>query len=74
MKIKRLARRLVFGYRESSESYLAHLRKLGAKIGDDVTIFCPLHTTIDVTAPYLLEIGSHVGITGPATILTHDYS
>lgn len=71
---KSIIKRLVFGYRGTSEAYIAKLRKLGAIIGDDVTIHVPQSTTIDITAPWLLSIGNHVNITGPATILTHDYS
>lgn len=37
-------------------------------------LFRPMNTTIDIQNPHLLKIGSHVMITGPVTILTHDYS
>lgn len=74
MNIKKAIRRLILGYKSSSESYIEHLRKAGAEIGEDVTIYRPFNTTIDPTSPHLLSIGSHVVITGPVTILTHDYS
>ena len=74
MNIKKLVRRLFLGYKGSSEDYINHLRKKGVVIGDDVTIYRPFNTTIDPTSPHLLSIGSHVVITGPVTILTHDYS
>lgn len=67
-------KKLVYGYRASSSEYLNKLRKLGASIGDDITIHAPRSATIDISAPYLLTIGNHVNIAGPATILTHDYS
>lgn len=67
-------KKIVFGYRASSIEYINKLRELGATIGDDVTIHAPRSATIDLSSPYLLSIGSHVNIAGPATILTHDYS
>lgn len=74
MKIKTIILRLILGYKCTSGSYINYLKKMGVSIGDDVTIYRPFNTTIDVTSPHLLSIGSHVVITGPATILTHDYS
>ncbi len=67
----RKANRLLFG---TSESYIRDLRKLGVKIGEGCTIFFPDKCTVDTSAPHLLTIGDYVKITGPSTILTHDYS
>lgn len=67
-------KKCALGYRASSESYIEKLRSLGAEIGEDVTIHYPFNTRIDLTAPWLLKIGNHVNITGPVTILLHDYS
>lgn len=64
----------ILGYRATSESYITYLRKIGVQVGEDVVLYRPLHTTIDVQNPHLLEIGNHVMMTGPVTILTHDYS
>lgn len=74
MKVPLMVKKLLFGYKATSETYIAYLRKMGASVGVDVEIFRPFQTTIDMTAPYLLSIGDHVQITGPVTILTHDYS
>lgn len=74
MSIKKLFLKLILGYKNSSEDYIKHLRKIGVEIGEDVTLYRPFNTTIDPTSPHLLSIGSHVVITGPVTILTHDYS
>lgn len=63
-----------FGYRATSKSYIKHLSKIGVKVGCDVVLFRPMNTTIDTQNPHLLKIGNHVMITGPVTILTHDYS
>ena len=64
----------VYGYRATSASYINHLKKIGIEIGSDVVLFRPMNTTIDTQNPHLLKIGSHIMITGPVTILTHDYS
>lgn len=64
----------VFGYRATSSSYITHLKKMGVTVGKDVVLFRPMNTTIDTQNPHLLKIGNHVMMTGPVTILTHDYS
>ena len=64
----------ILGYRATSDSYIKYLKKIGIKVGDDVVLYRPLNTTIDIQNPHLLEIGNHVMMTGPVTILTHDYS
>lgn len=67
-------KRLVQGYRATSESYVAHLKKIGVAVGKDCVIFSPGRTNIETLNPHLLTIGDHVAMTGPVTILTHDYS
>lgn len=74
MKIVKIMKEKLFGYKASSESYLLHLKKIGVDVGEDIEIFRPMNTTIDVQNPHLLKIGNHVMMTGPVTILTHDYS
>lgn len=73
-KLKKAIRRVVLGYRASSDDYIAHLRRYGAKIGEKCYIYAPNHTVIDTTNPYMITIGDGVLMTGPVTILTHDYS
>ena len=73
-KLKKAIRRVVLGYRASSDDYIAHLRRKGAKIGEKCYIYAPNHTVIDTTNPYMITIGDGVLMTGPVTILTHDYS
>ena len=73
-KFMSFAKRVVQGYRATSESYVSYLRSIGVEIGDDVVIFSPGSTNIETLNPHLLTIGSHVAMTGPVTILTHDYS
>lgn len=72
--VSAISRKLLYGYKATSKSYIDHLRKIGTEIGQDVYIYNPDITHIDETDPHLLTIGNHVRITGPATILTHDYS
>ena len=72
--VKNFVKHIVYGYKASSSAYIKKLRSMGASIGEDVTIHFPGRTVIDASDPHLLTIGNHVNITGPATILTHDYS
>lgn len=74
MKIKEYIKKIILGYKYSSKSYINYLKKVGVSVGNDVTIYRPFSTTIDLTSPHLLSIGNNVVITGPTTILTHDYS
>ncbi len=50
------------------------MKSIGILCGDNIKIFCSKNTYIDINNPYLLEIGNNVNMTGPVTILTHDYS
>lgn len=72
--LKKLVKKIVMGHKADCESYLAFLKRGGATVGDNVRIFTPSQTHIDDQALHLLRIGSNVVITGPVTILTHDYS
>ena len=72
--IKKIIRNILLGEKASSEKFVAHLRKKGVKIGEDVRFYSPSNTLIDDSLPYLLTIGDHVSITHGVIILTHDYS
>ena len=74
MIFKKILKKLIFSYKNSSNDYISHLRNIGVSIGENVHIFCPTETNIDTNNPHLLTIGNNVKITGPTTILTHDYS
>lgn len=74
MNIKDWLKVKILGYRATSNTYIDYLRKMGVKVGKGVEIYRPFNTTIDIQAPHLLSIGDYVQITGPVTILTHDYS
>lgn len=74
MGIKSFARRLVYGERSTSAGYIAHLRSLGMRIGEDVHLYAPTKILIDQQYPWLVTIGNHVQITEGVIILTHDYA
>lgn len=74
MNLKEIIKVAILGYRATSDSYIEHLKNIGVEVGNDVVLFRPMNTTIDTQNPHLLKIGNHVMITGPVTILTHDYS
>lgn len=73
IKLKQCVRKLMYGYKADSESYLNYYRKRGASIGEGCVVFEPLNTMLDVSRPYLLSIGRNVQILKGVTILTHGY-
>lgn len=74
MNLKKIIKKTIFGKRASSDAYINHLRNIGVKIGNDVTIYVPTKTLIDEQYPWMITIGNHVRITEGVKILTHDYS
>lgn len=66
--------RFIHPNRYSSEAYTKHLRKHGCSVGEGTYFFSPLDTQIDLSRPFLLEIGNYCKITSGVHILTHDYS
>lgn len=73
MRIRQLVRKLIWGYRCDSQSYIRHLRSIGCRIGNRVTFFESNKIYVDETRPYLIEIGDDVQITRGVTLLTHGY-
>ncbi|MBQ9861541.1 MAG: acyltransferase [Clostridia bacterium] len=57
----------------TGEQFVEELRKQGARIGERVVVFDPKSTVIDMTRPYMLEIGDDVQIPFGVSILTHGY-
>ena len=47
MNIKSILRRVAYGYKAESSSYIEHLKSLGMKIGSDCIIYAPTKTLID---------------------------
>lgn len=50
----------VLGYKATSKSYINHLKKSGVLIGENIFIYRPMSTTIDLQNPHLLKIGNNV--------------
>lgn len=71
--IKKILKRLLWRERASSSEYVKFLTKKGCKVGKGTTFFSPKDTWIDVTRPWLIDIGEDVQITGGVTVLTHGY-
>ena len=68
-----LIKRIVFKEKYSSDKYVAYLKDKGVRIGKRVVFFAPTKTVVDLTRPWLIEIGNDVQITEGVTILTHGY-
>lgn len=73
MWLKEAYRRMKYGVRYNSETYIKYLKKIGVQIGKRTTIFDPRSTIIDETRPWMIKIGDDVQITAGVTILTHGY-
>ncbi len=71
--LRELLRKLVLREKSDSSAYIKWLRSQGAHIGEGTVIFAPTKTLIDVTRPWLIDIGEDVQITQGVTILTHGY-
>ena len=71
--LKEIIKKMLYKEKYNSDTYIAWLRKQGMKIGARVSIYVPSKTVIDITRPWLIEIGDDVQITEGVTILTHGY-
>ena len=63
MFIKEFVKKILYGNRYSSETYIKYLKRLGVKIGERTVIFSPRETFIDEQYPWMVEIGNDVQIT-----------
>ena len=63
MFIKEFVKKILYGNRYSSETYIKYLKGLGVKIGERTVIFSPRETFIDEQYPWMVEIGNDVQIT-----------
>lgn len=71
--IKKFLKKIVFGNKYSSETYINYLRKQGATIGEYTNIYNTHNVLIDETRPWLINIGNNVQITEGVKILTHGF-
>lgn len=73
-KLKYLIKKIIYKEKASEKDLIDYLRKNGAKIGENVRIWAPQKSRIDLSCPWLLQLGDNVRITEGVVILTHDYS
>lgn len=73
MSLKKFFKKIRYGERCDSQTYIKYLKKKGVTIGDRTVIFDPQTTIIDETRPWMIEIGNDVQITSGVTLLTHGY-
>lgn len=73
-KLKNIYKKLLYGYRSSSESYIKYLKKKGVTIGKNVTFYEPNTNYVDIQKACLVEIGNNVEVTRGVVIITHDYA
>lgn len=66
-------KRILRGKYADSESFVKYLRKQGVAIGEGTTFYSPSTCEIDITRPYMIEIGRNVQVTRDVKLLTHDY-
>ena len=71
--IKTLIKKILFGEKANSDTYIKYLRKIGVSVGKRTVFYDARSNIIDDTRPYLLSIGDDVKITRGVTILTHGY-
>lgn len=71
--IRSFIKRIIYGNKATSETYINFLRNLGCSIGEGTVIYVPFKTYVDITRPYMIHIGNNVKITQGVTILTHGY-
>ena len=59
--------------KRNSKTFVSYLRANGIKVGENVKFRFPKSTTIDISRPSLVEIGSNLDINANFTIMTHDF-
>lgn len=71
--IKKLIKKIIFGYKANQDTFIRYLREKGVRIGENLYIVNPRNVYIDMTRPWMIEIGNDVVLTEGVTILTHGY-
>lgn len=73
-RVKDFFKYIILKEKSTPERYIEYLRSIGCRIGEGTKIFAsPRDVLIDITRPFLIEIGKNVQITRNVTILTHGY-
>lgn len=55
--LKKAVKKLIFPNSYSNEAFIEYLRRNGVCIGDNVVIWAPNHTIIDIQKPWMISIG-----------------
>lgn len=71
--IIKIYKKILYGYKSDSKSYIRYLKGKGVTIGENVSFYEPYTNYIDTQKPWLVTIGNNVEITRGVTILTHGY-
>ena len=74
MQFFSFVKRIAYGKKATSETYIRYLRGLGVKIGEACLFYAPAQSPVDVQYPWMITIGDHVRIAAGVKILTHDYA
>ncbi len=73
MKISQMLKKIIFKEKYNSDTYIKYLKNLGVRIGEGTIFYDVRSNLIDLTRPWLIEIGSNVQFTKGCSILTHGY-
>lgn len=74
LSIKRIIKKIIYGSKSSSDSYINFLRKNGCIIGKNTYFFKPESVNIDKNRLKYISIGDNCKITEGVSIIAHDYS
>lgn len=74
MIIKKIALRLIYPYKYSSEALCRYLRKRGCEVGEGTFFFNSPSIRFDVNRSEYIKIGKNCKITEDVVIVAHDYS
>ena len=75
MKFSQIIKNIKYRLALKNETrYIQYLREQGVAIGEKCHIGDPKTITIDLTRPYLVEIGNSVRMNKGFTLLTHDFT
>ena len=70
--IRKMYRKIIYGHKASSETYIEFLRSRGAKIGEGCILHTPTKIIIDNDYAHFISLGNKVQITQDCIILAHD--
>lgn len=71
--LKQIIKKLVMQEKYNSTTFIKYLNSKGAVVEESAYFVAPSKTLVDLTKPYLIEIGHHVTITEGCALLTHGF-